>query len=328
MIPATWRALAERFGLGAVTGDPVYVTRGAMGEIWRLDTAAGRFAAKWLFPWAGSDAPPADVATQFAAAAAGIRLPVPVVAPGGDAVAQIDGRLARVYEWADLARPLTPPVPLTVAAEAGRLLGLLHGLALEASGPVDPWYLEAPGRDDWADVMRRARAAGAAWAPRLAAACDLILDLTGLAVPAAGRPPVICHRDFNPDNVFPAISDGKLVVLDWENSGPLSPDRELGYAIFAWCTGGGQFDRAAAGALLAGYAAASGSIPVLGADFFGTAVAAHLNVLRVRAEQALTEPEHREAAEKSIAELLDHDLPDLHSITRLAPADLIGQASC
>jgi Ser/Thr protein kinase RdoA (MazF antagonist) len=164
VIPATWRALAERFGLGPVTADPVYVTRGQMGEIWRLETTSGRFAAKWLFPWAAapSDARPADVATQLAAAAAGIRLPMPVMAPDGAAVAEVHGQPARVYEWADLGPPLTTPVSATVAAEAGRLLGLLHGLALEADEPVDPWYLTVPAGDEWADVARRASTAGAA----------------------------------------------------------------------------------------------------------------------------------------------------------------------
>lgn len=44
MTPAGWPALAERFALGALRGAPGYVTRGAMGEIWRLDTARGRWA--------------------------------------------------------------------------------------------------------------------------------------------------------------------------------------------------------------------------------------------------------------------------------------------
>jgi hypothetical protein len=45
-------------------------------------------------------------------------------------------------------------------------------------------------------------------------------------------------------------------------------------------------------------------------------------LLRLRAEQALTEPEHRASAERSIAGLLDRDLPDLAGIIGLAPADL------
>jgi Ser/Thr protein kinase RdoA (MazF antagonist) len=324
VIPATWRALADRFGLGEITADPAYVARGAMGEIWRLATAAGVFAVKWQFEWAPSDPRPADVGTQLAAAAAGIRLPAPVLAPDGTAVAEIHGRPARVYEWADLAPGLTPPVPVAVAAEAGRLLGLLHGLALEADGPVDPWYLKVPADDYWADLAQRALAGGADWAPRLAAARGLIADLSKLAVPSAGRPPVVCHRDFNPDNVFPAAGDGGLVVLDWENSGPLSPDRELGYAVFAWCTGEGRYNRGAAGALLAGYASASGTAPELRPDFFGTAVAAHVNVLSVMAEQALAEPEHRSSAEEFIAALLDHDLQDLRCLTRLGLPGLAG----
>jgi Ser/Thr protein kinase RdoA (MazF antagonist) len=322
VITATWHVLAERFGLGPVTADPVYVTRGLMGEVWSLETTAGRFAVKYLFPWAESDARPADVATQLAAASAGIRLPLPVLAPDGTAVADAGGRLARVYEWAELGAPVIPPASAAVAGQAGHLLGLLHSLSLHADEPVDPWFVEVPGPDYWADLTQRARRADAGWAARLAAAGGLVAELSELAVPPSGRAPVVCHRDFNPDNVFPAADDGRLVVLDWENSGPLSPDRELGYAVFAWSAGAGRFDRAAARALLAGYAGACAVAPDLGPDFFGTAVATHVNLLSVMAELALTEPERRERAEESVASLLDHDLPDLRSVTRLGPADL------
>jgi aminoglycoside phosphotransferase (APT) family kinase protein len=322
--PATWRALARRFGLGDITAEPVFVARGAMGEIWRLDTQARAFAVKWQFSWAPSDARPADVGTQLAAAAAGIPLPAPVLDAGGVAVAEIDGRAARVYEWADLGPRLTPPVPAARAAEAGRLLGLVHGLALDASGPVDPWYLKVPDDDHWADLTRQARAARAEWAPRLAAARGLITELSELAVPPAGRAPVVCHGDFNPDNVIPAADDGRLMVLDWENSGPLSPDRELGYAVFAFCTGAGGYDDAAVHAFLAGYAAAAGVPPQLPPDFFGTAVATELNVLSVMAERALTEPEHRRSAEEFLADLFDDYLPGLRAITRLPLPDPSG----
>ena len=46
MTPADWIMLAGRFDLGAVRGAPAYVTRGAMGEIWHLETTRGRWAAK------------------------------------------------------------------------------------------------------------------------------------------------------------------------------------------------------------------------------------------------------------------------------------------
>jgi len=321
--PASWDDLASQFALGRITTDPQYVTRGAMGEIWRLETSGGRWAVKCQFPWAPADPRPADIAVQRAAAQAGIPLPLPATTPDGSAVATIDGRPARVYEWVDLRGAIELPAPAATAAEAGRLLGLLHGLALapqpENGHPIDPWYTEVPDVTYWAGLVGRAKADGATWAPSLAAARGLIADLTELVLPPPPDAPlIICHRDFNPDNVFPAAHDGRLVVLDWENCGPLSADREVGYAVFTWCSGNGEFDQAAADALLAGYASASGAATAVGPDFFATAVATHLNVLRVMAEQALAEPEHRRFAEGFIADLLNRDLSDLWQLTKLS----------
>jgi Ser/Thr protein kinase RdoA (MazF antagonist) len=319
--PDRWQALADTFGLGVVRDPPAYVARGSMGETWRLATTAGRWAVKWQFPWVPCDARPADVAIQLAASAAGIPLPRPVTAPDGAAVVQVGDRHARVYQWIDLSHPITPPAPAAIAAEAGGLLGILHGLALPADGPDDPWFTVAPSPGYWADIGERATAAGAAWAPRLAQARGLIDDLSKAAVPSS-RTPVTCHRDFNPDNVIPAVTHGRLTVLDWENAGPLDPVRELGYVIFAWCTGGGSFEPAAADALLSAYAAATGRAPELGPDLFGTAAAVHLNFVTAMAAMALTEPDHRDYAEAALAGLLQHDLPDLHRIIERGPEHL------
>ncbi len=313
-----WQALADRFGLGRVDGTPSYVARGAMGETWQLTTTTGRWAAKWQFPWAPADPRPADVAIQRAASAAGIPLPLPVTGPDGAAVVQVGDRHARLYQWVDLGRPVTPPASAAVAAEAGRLLGTLHRLAIPADGPVDSWFTTAPSAEHWADIRDRATAAGADWASPLAAASGLIAHLSEAAEPSLGTP-VTCHRDFNPDNVIPAVRGGRLTVLDWENAGPLDPLRELGYVIFAWCTGGGSFDPAAADALLAAYANATGRAPDLASDLYATAVAVHLNFLMAMASTALTEPEHRSYAEAALAGLLAHDLRDLHRIVKLGP---------
>jgi Ser/Thr protein kinase RdoA (MazF antagonist) len=312
--PDDWAALANRFGLGRIIGRPVYITRGAMGEIWRLRTAGGQWAAKWQFPWAPTDPRPADVAVQLAAASAGIPLPLPVTTPDGTAVASVGGGHARVYEWADLGTPFEPPVSAARAAEAGRLLGVLHALALTQDVPADPWYTDVSGTREWA-------------APRLSAAHDLIADVAALAVPTGSQPSVVCHRDFSPDNVLPDPGGRQLLVLDWENSGPLDPHRELGAALFAWCAGSGRFDLAAGRAMLAGYAGVTGALPRLTAGSFATAAAVQLNYLKVMGELALSEPDHREYAEREIASLLTRDLRDLRQFAMIAPANLTRPAA-
>jgi hypothetical protein len=91
-----------------------------MGEIWRLDTARGRWAVKWQFPWAATEARPADLRVQALAAEAGIRLPRPVTTAAGDAVVAIGDRHVRVYQWVDLLAGY--------AEGAGGLPPLRHGL--------------------------------------------------------------------------------------------------------------------------------------------------------------------------------------------------------
>jgi Ser/Thr protein kinase RdoA (MazF antagonist) len=319
MTPTGWDELAGRFGLGEVLGSPAYVTRGAMGEIWRLETSKGRWAVKWQFPWAPVQPHPADVRVQLAAAAAGIPLPRPVLTRDGAAVARAKNRHARVYEWVDLAQPVDLPADSQTAAEAGRLLGVLHSLALSSDEPDDPWYVAVPPPQAWAGLAGRAAAAGLAWAGQLAGAQELIAGLSArAAVPRHSGQRIVCHRDFNPDNVVPTAAGDHLVVLDWEEAGPLDPRCELGYTLFAWSAGQGQVSTTAITALLDSYSAALGTSPALGPGMFTTAIAAHLNFLRVMAEQAIAEPDHRDYAERQIASLLDHDLADLATFLDVA----------
>jgi Ser/Thr protein kinase RdoA (MazF antagonist) len=325
----SWVELAERFGLGTALGTPAHVARGAMGEVWRLDTSRGRWAVKWQFPWAPAEPSPADVGVQLAAAAAGIPLPLPVLTPAGEAVVQAGGRHARVYEWADLGRPVEPPAGDRAAAEAGRLLGTLHRLALPPTGPDDPWYTALPAARDWAALAGRAAAASAAWAGDLATALEPIGRLSArLSARAAGPPPagqrIVCHRDFSPANVVPADDGSHLVVLDWENAGPLDPRCELGCALFAWSAGHGQVSTSAIEALLDGYAAGSGTDPGLPPGMFVTAIAATLNFLYVMAEQAVTDPGHAGFAGQQVSGLLGQDLDDLAAFLDLA-AGLLAQ---
>jgi len=317
---ADWAAVAEVFSLGRVLGIPEYVARGFMGEVWRLDTADGRWAVKWQFPWAAAEPLPPDVAIQLAAARAGIPLPLPVTAATGAAVARIGDRHARVYEWADLGPPPAVPVDVATAAEAGRLLGILHGLRLPPGGPQDPWYTATGPASDWPALIARGEAAGAPWAAGLAAARGLIEELRAHVAPAADGALQACHRDFYPDNVLPAGPKGRLMVLDWENAGPLDPERELGMAVFGWCTGGGRFDPAAADAMVAEYANAAGTAPELGPGLFATAVATHLNLLQAMAEQWLGESDDHAHAAAAIADIVDEYLADLRVVTAMPAA--------
>lgn len=308
------RAIAEEvaaaFMLGPVTAEPRFVERGAMGEIWRVDTGDRSWAVKRLFPWADYPAHPFDVAVQRAAADRGIPLPAPVIADSGTVVTRREQRF-RVYEWVDLGPQLTPPIPAERAAEAGGLLGRIHSLGMAPpTEPIDGWYLETHDQAAWHAMSERARRAGAAWAEGLEHRLPLIADLHR-RVQGDIAASHLCHRDFGPDNVLPRAGDGSLVVLDWENVGPLPADQELASGLENWATHGGRVDPDGARRFFREYQRSGGRAVLLGPTSFLSAVCAVLNFLHVLASQALDEPEHRSFAEPRVNDILRYRLTNL-----------------
>lgn len=294
-------AVTAAFGLGEPSRAPAFVARGAMGEIWRVETDDGRaWAVKSLFEWAESDPRPPDLELQAAAAAAGIRLPAPRTAPDGRAV--ID--LARVYEWAEL-RPIERPFDDEVLAEAGTILGTLHSLALppRPGEVVDEWYLQAPSADELTHLVDRARRAERPWAAALQDHLPRLVELAELVAESslAADDVIVCHCDLTPDNVFRAAGGDALLVVDWENAGPLSAEAELGMTISSWAAP----DRWRA--FLDGYEAAGGPATLRGPASFATSVATVLNYLRVLVDHSLEDGKHRAFAEPQLEARLHGD---------------------
>ena len=298
-------AVAEAFALGEPAGRPQFVARGAMGELWRLETTAGqRWAVKALFEWADTDPCPRDLVLQEAADEAGIRLPAPRLAPDGRAVVD----RARVYAWADLA-PLPRPFDDELLGQAGRILGTLHALALppEPGEEVDDWYLAAPSADELAHLVERAHASGGSWASALENWLPRLVELSELVAttPPGVHDVIVCHRDLTPDNVFLDGSAGRsLVVVDWENAGPLSAEAELALTISSWAppTRWPPF--------LDGYQAAGGPAALTGPASFVTSVATDLNYLRVLVDHALEDGAHRAFAEPELEARLQNGFDD------------------
>lgn len=313
------QAVLDAFGLGSLQATPTYVARGAMGEVWRVETRDGRFALKALFSWADYPERPADIDVQLAAAAAGVPIPRPVLVGGGGGVGvvEVDGGRFRAYEWVDLGRPLAAPVPVATAAEAGDILGRIHalGLPLEATAApgdhmVDEWYRTPPSKDRLVALARAGSGEGRSWAPIVIAmfgAIDELLAQVGGEV----AEPIVCHRDFGLENVLPAADGSGLVVLDWENAGPLPPDQELAAALLEFSTGAGTVDREAVDAFLAGYARGGGTAVIHGPSSFAMAVYTALNYCRVLMEQSLDDDRHRDFAETTLLDVLGRYLPNL-----------------
>lgn len=307
-------ATGEQFcaALGLPLGPQVTISpvaRGAMGQVWRLDLGEVRYAVKELFWPADEQSVRREAACTEQLAGVGIGLPRSLPDQDGRFVVRLPaaagGRWLRRYQWmdgraADLADPAT-------AGLAGDLLGRLHAHASPPQGPPDPWYDTVPGPAAWGPLAESGLVQAARWAPALAAATGLLGDLAGLVTPVPPDQLVTCHRDMHPENVL-VTAGPELILLDWDDIGPASPDRELARMLTDWFGCGGPVDGPADGAAVrravAAYRAAGGAGRLADERSFGMLIACRLNFLQAQLAVALdpaAAPEHRAYAEAEIA---------------------------
>ncbi len=271
------------FELGDVLGEPVVAARGAQGFIWKVQTTTGTYAVKQLQPWVDVPPVPFDVRVQVAARDAGVPLPAPVLTPDGLAVVD----RVRVYEWVELAAELPRPVSVERAAEVGDLLGRIHRLGIPPVGETPSRLFVPPSEEQWRQLFADARARGVT-SPLI----EIVETELGYLLEVGRRftvtptaPPITCHGDFWPGNVLPAADDDRLIVLDWEDAGPLPADVELADALADWTASrGGDVDLDAARALLAAYG--NDATPIVESSF-AMWVVTSLNFLRVLLENVV-----------------------------------------
>ncbi len=307
--------LAERFGLGRareLSAGPV--ARGKQGEVWRLETADGRWAVKSPFHETTEDSVRVSAVFQEAASAAGVPAPQIRRATDGRVFARVSGRQVRVYEWVDLGRPDPDLDPASV----GAAVAAIHRVVVPAEGEVDPWYTEPVGAAGWDQLVDRLRAAGAPFAGRLAALRDELVALESWLTPPAAVQ--TCHRDLWTDNVLPTTGGG-LCVIDWENSGPADPSQELGCVLFDF----GRSDPGRARALMSAYATGGGPGTVTGPGHFSMLIAQLGHITEIAANDWLApnpRSPDRAAAEAWVGETLDdpHTRGRLDALSRAAMA--------
>jgi aminoglycoside phosphotransferase (APT) family kinase protein len=275
-----------------------------MGEVWRVTTTSGVWAVKVLFDWDPPPPVPSDFPVQLAAADAGIPLPRPMAAKHGDVVVRVGESLVRAYEWVDLREPMPTPVDSLVASDVGRMLGTLHSLELPVTDEIGSWYLEAPDKATWESLVERAENVGVEWAGALSREVPVLLEIGEFVAQASIGPTVVCHRDFSPYNVLPLRPDGTLIVLDWENAGPLPPDTEVASALIEWTTNGSTVSESAARALIDAYQTTAASPLELRRSSFNVTCATYTNFLRVSVDQALDDPRHRDYATRTVTSFL------------------------
>jgi Ser/Thr protein kinase RdoA (MazF antagonist) len=306
LLPA---ALCDLFGLDAAGADVTPVGRGAMGRIWRLTAGGAAYAVKEHLWGVDERAVARGAAFQQAAAAAGVRSPRNVPTSGGGLVghlpAALDGSGVRLYDWQE--GPVARPDEARTPERLGELLARLHGLALAAPDPPDPWY-ETVEEVDW-DRLAGTAAARRPWQEQLAASLPGLRRLASLVTPSDPDDRIMCHLDVQCSNVV--VTDRGWVLLDWDDTGAGCADRELAMALLRWFTAGGV-DGAAIGRTMAAYRAAGGTAVPEPDRSFAMQAASCVNFVAAQARLALddTYAEHHADAEERLMNVLTA-LPDV-----------------
>jgi Ser/Thr protein kinase RdoA (MazF antagonist) len=267
--------VARAYGLGRPTGPRRPAARGELGRVWKLPTAGGPVAVKDLFfPPPEADAA-ADVAFQLRAAAAGVVLPAPRLTPDGRVLVRLPaGGTVRAYDWMELS-----PVGERPTEQVGALLATLHRLAEPTTEARHPWFVEPVGEPAWTTLLDDLKQAGAPFAVDVAALLPELLALEALLPCPRWGDERRCHLDLDDSNL--ARDDrGRLVVLDWENSGPASPRGEL--AMVA-----AEYGPAAAVRLVRAYQAAAGPAVLREPADFAIAVAVQGHLVEMYARRWL-----------------------------------------
>jgi Ser/Thr protein kinase RdoA (MazF antagonist) len=222
--------IARTYGLRgpAVLTGPV--DRGEIGEIWRLETAQGRYAVK--VPFEPVDPAELHEPAAFADAVADAGVTTPRVLRGADGavVQSVAGRQVVLLDWLDIQPPSTALDPV----EVGRLVAGVHRVPFTGARPPSAWFSTPVGEARWRELVAVTRGAGAPFAEHLAGYVDALVALEAVIDPLpADR---TCHRDLWADNVR-GLGGGGLCVFDWDSCGPGSQSEELGLVLFEFGRG-------------------------------------------------------------------------------------------
>lgn len=263
-------SVSEAFDLGGSVSDPRPVARGAMGEVFRVDTDRGAFAVKRLFdgPMGDEDA---NVAFQFAAAAAGVSLATPVLTRAGAVVVRVGGEWWRAYEWIDGHHvPNNGAAPVGAAVSVARNLGRLHALGYDFGPNVDGWF-QGVGDDEVFAALDAAERAGV----RVDGARRALPGLAAVSRMQATEDPVGCHNDPDRPNVI--VAGGAAVLVDWDNAGACYAGGEFAGALWHWAFEGSDDPTRAVAAMTVAYRDSGGVFDEPDLSVFATMCSAWVN---------------------------------------------------
>ncbi|MEH0423467.1 phosphotransferase enzyme family protein [Streptomyces sp. B21-083] len=314
--------IAETYTLGAGPWTTTPVTRGALGQIWKLSGEGSSWAIKELLFGCDEEQVRREVALRQAAENLGIASPRIVPNRHGSYVTHLPpaagGSYVKLYDWIDgTTADASDP---DILDWFGRTMALLHQAGEGASEAPNPWYEQCPREADWQDLHKKVHQAGLPWSDALGQFITTSApELAQWVTPSDPDGLVTSHRDLQPQNVL--VGSNGPVLLDWDNAGSLSAERELASAVYVWA-GRNQTDLDAARRLARSYRSAGGHAAIRGPQSFSMLFATDVNFIYVQAECAIdpsvTAAQREFASSKVVASL--RGLPDLATIFQLAAA--------
>lgn len=291
--------IARCFGLGEgarVLGPPA---RGELGQVWRVESSTGSWAAKELLEQRSETEAARQTAFQEAAVAVGVPAPGIVRTVDGRVLLDLGDCQVRVYTWVEVEPPDLDLDPASV----GSAVAAIHRLGYPGDGAVHPWYTDPVGAEAWDALFQRLTRAGNPQGVRLAEHREELCALEELLCPPT--PVQQLHLDLWADNVR-ATSDGGLCVLDWENAGTGDPSQELALVLAEFCSESAE--RAAS--LHTAYVDEGGPGRVRGPEDFSMAIAQLGHILEWQCKNWLRgrSPVARQHAQDAIEEYLTRPL--------------------
>lgn len=170
--------VAETYALGAGPWTLTPVTRGALGQIWKLVSSTSEPGSSWavkeLLFGCDEDQVRQEAALREAAEKLGIVSPRLMPNRKGAYVSHLDrdsgsgssgGSHVKLYDWID-GTPADVSDP-DVLDWFGRTMALLHRAGEGERVMPSAWYERCPGDDEWAVLRAEVGRAGMPWADEL-----------------------------------------------------------------------------------------------------------------------------------------------------------------
>ena len=311
--------IAETYALGSGPWTMAPVTRGALGQIWKLSSDDCSWAIKELLFGCDKEQVGREAALRHATEELGIRSPRLMPNRYGLYVTQLDpsscGSYVKLYDWVDgTEADASDP---DILDWFGRTMAFLHTAGEGARETPNSWYEQCPQETDWKDLHKKVHQAGLPWSDALGRFIDTsATELAHWVTPTDPSDLVTSHLDLRPQNVL--VGPDGPVLLDWDNAGPISPEREFARAVYVW-SGRNQVNFNSARRLARAYRSAGGRAAIAGPQSFSMLFATDLNFIYVQAECAIdptVTAAQREFASKQVVASL-HSMPDLTVVSRL-----------